>query len=248
MNVQREIIYSQRRTVLNGDNIRDNIISMIEESAGTIVDTYREEIEDGSINRETLANEIYANLALKDIDALKADKLKAKDLEEELRERAVAAYETKEIEIGEPIRELERIVLLKVVDNKWMDHIDAMDSLKNGIGLRAYGQKNPVDQYRIDGGDMFYEMITQIKLEVSKILLHVRKQEKVAERQSVANITGAAFDRTAIDGMNIEGESKPVQNASEHKPEPIKNDGPKVGRNDPCPCGSGKKYKNCCGK
>ena len=137
--------------------------------------------------------------------------------------------------------------MLRVVDNKWMEHLDNMDMLREGIGLRAYGQKDPVVQYRIEGGEMFDEMIAQIKLEVTKILLHITKQEKTAERQSAASITSTSIDRSAIDGMNIEGESNP-QNASENKPQPIKNDGPKVGRNDPCPCGSGKKYKNCCGK
>ena len=164
-----------------------------------------------------------------------------------MQDKTLAVYEQKEESIGAPMRELERVVLLKVVDSKWMDHIDSMDELKNGIGLRAYGQKDPVVQYRIEGGEMFDEMIAQIKLEVTKILLHITKQEKTVERKSAASITSTAIDRSAIDGMNVEGESKP-QNASENKPQPIRNEGPKVGRNDPCPCGSGKKYKNCCGR
>ena len=247
MNVQRDIIYSQRRTVLDGDNIRDNIIAMLKDSAEMFVETYRPEIEDNSINRETLANEMFSSFAIKDLEELKEEKINIKDFENELEEKVVSAYEEKEKSIGDPMRELERVVLLKVVDSKWMDHIDSMDELKNGIGLRAYGQKDPVVQYRIEGGEMFDEMIAQIKLEVTKILLHITKQEKTAERQSAASITSTSIDRSAIDGMNIEGESNP-QNASENKPQPIKNDGPKVGRNDPCPCGSGKKYKNCCGK
>ncbi len=247
MNVQREIIYSQRRTVLDGENIRDNIVAMLNESAEMIVDTYRQEIEDNSINRETLANEIFANLGISNVDELKEDKINVNNLIQELQDKTLAAYEQKEESIGAPMRELERVVLLKVVDSKWMDHIDSMDELKNGIGLRAYGQKDPVVQYRIEGGEMFDEMIAQIKLEVTKILLHITKQEKTVERKSAASITSTAIDRSAIDGMNVEGESKP-QNASENKPQPIRNEGPKVGRNDPCPCGSGKKYKNCCGK
>ena len=247
MNVQRDIIYSERRKVLDGENIRDNIISMLNESVEMFVETYRPEIEDNSINRETLANEIFANFVITDVDALKEEKIHVKELLEELQEKVLAAYEQKEASIGEPIRELERVVLLKVVDNKWMDHIDNMDELKNGIGLRAYGQKDPVVQYRIEGGEMFDEMIAQIKLEVAKIMLHVTKQEKTAERKSAVSITSASMDRSAIDGMNIEGETVPNKSSNE-KAQPIKNDGPKVGRNDPCPCGSGKKYKNCCGK
>ena len=247
MNVQRDIIYSERRKVLDGENIRDNIISMLNESVEMFVETYRPEIEDNSINRETLANEIFANFVITDVDALKEEKIHVKELLEELQEKVLAAYEQKEASIGEPIRELERVVLLKVVDNKWMDHIDNMDELKNGIGLRAYGQKDPVVQYRIEGGEMFDEMIAQIKLEVAKIMLHVRKQEKTAERKSAVSITSASMDRRAIDGMNIEGETVPNKSSNE-KAQQIKNDGPKVGRNDPCPCGSGKKYKNCCGR
>ena len=247
MNVQRDIIYSERRKVLDGEDIRDNIISMLNESVEMFVETYRPEIEDNSINRETLANEIFANFVITDVETLKEEKIHVKDLLEELQEKVLAAYEQKEASIGEPIRELERVVLLKVVDNKWMDHIDNMDELKNGIGLRAYGQKDPVVQYRIEGGEMFDEMIAQIKLEVAKIMLHVTKQEKTAERKSAVSITSASMDRSAIDGMNIEGETVPNKSSNE-KAQPIKNDGPKVGRNDPCPCGSGKKYKNCCGK
>ena len=191
--------------------------------------------------------EIFANLGISNVDELKGDKINVNNLIQELQDKTLAVYEQKEESIGAPMRELERVVLLKVVDSKWMDHIDSMDELKNGIGLRAYGQKDPVVQYRIEGGEMFDEMIAQIKLEVTKILLHITKQEKTVERKSAASITSTAIDRSAIDGMNVEGESKP-QNASENKPQPIRNEGPKVGRNDPCPCGSGKKYKNCCGR
>ena len=247
MNVQRDIIYSERRKVLDGENIRENIVSMLNESVDMLVDTYRPEIENGTINKETLANEILTNLAIPKVEELNEEKINVNRLEQELQDKVLAAYEQKEETIGAPIRELERVVLLKVVDSKWMDHIDSMDELKNGIGLRAYGQKDPVVQYRIEGGEMFDEMIAQIKLEVTKILLHITKKENSTERKSAASITSTSVDRSAIDSMNVEGESKP-QNASENKPQPIRNDGPKIGRNDPCPCGSGKKYKNCCGK
>ena len=161
MNVQRDIIYSQRRTVLDGDNTRDNIIAMLKDSVEMFVETYRPEIEDNSINRETLANEMFSSFAIKDLEELKEEKINIKDFENELEEKVISAYEEKQKSIGDPMRELERVVLLKVVDSKWMDHIDSMDELKNGIGLRAYGQKDPVVQYRIEGGEMFDEMIAQ---------------------------------------------------------------------------------------
>ena len=160
-----------------------------------------------------------------------------------MQEKALAIYEAKKEEIGEePFKELQRIVLLKVVDSKWMDHIDAMDELKNGIGLRAYGQKDPVIQYQIEGSDMFEEMINSIKLEVAKILMCVKKREGY-ERRSTVKITGEG--REDIDGM-INPEL--AQEEKKKVKAPIVNEGPKVGRNDLCPCGSGKKYKNCCGR
>ena len=248
MNIQRDIIYSQRRKVLDGDNVRDNIIDMIESACEMIVDTYRQEIDNGQINKEALENEIKVSLNLLDVDALKEEKINSDKLLKELKDKTIANYEAKEKEFGEEIRELERIVLLKVVDAKWMDHIDNMDELKNGIGLRAYGQKDPVVQYRFEGGEMFDEMISQIKLEVAKIMLHVVKASGgTVKREMAANVTNASLDNSAISSMNIEGETAPKTNQTE-KPQPIVNDGPKVGRNDPCPCGSGKKYKNCCGK
>ncbi len=248
MNVQREIIYSQRRTVLDGDNVRDNIIDMIESSCEMIVDTFRAEIEEGNVNREALLNEIRVGLNIADSDELKKDKINADKLIEDLKRQALQSYESKEKEFSNDIREIERIVLLKTVDGKWMDHIDSMDELKNGIGLRAYGQKDPVVQYRIEGGDMFDEMIAQIKLEVAKIMLHVVKSSGPVKRESRVNITNASLDNSATKAMNIEGESQAPKANQTEKAQPIKNDGPKIGRNDPCPCGSGKKYKNCCGK
>lgn len=248
MNIQRDIIYSQRRKVLDGDNVRDNIIDMIESACEMIVDTYRQEIDNGSINKDALENEIKVSLNLSEVDALKEEKINSDKLLKELKEKTIANYEAKEKEFGEEVRELERIVLLKVVDSKWMDHIDNMDELKNGIGLRAYGQKDPVVQYRFEGGEMFDEMISQIKLEVAKIMLHVVKASSgTMKRESAANITNASLDNSAMSNMNIEGETAPKTNQTE-KAQPIVNDGPKVGRNDACPCGSGKKYKNCCGK
>jgi preprotein translocase subunit SecA len=251
MNIQRDIIYTQRRSVLDGENIRDNIVDMINEACEMVVDTYRQEINEGTLNKEALINEIQMNLNIEDTDELHKDKINPNKLIEELQEKAMAIYTRKEEAFGNDIRELERGILLRVVDLKWMDHIDAMDALKDGIGLRAYGQKDPVVQYRIEGGEMFDEMIAQIKLEVAKFMLHIERGGQKVERKQAANITNANIDRSAIENMNMVSESspnQPPQNTSSEKRQPIVNNGPKIGRNDPCPCGSGKKYKNCCGK
>ena len=135
------------------------------------------------VNKDALFNEIRSNLNIHEVEELKKDKLNSDRLLKELKEKALAIYEKKEKEHTEEIREVERVVLLKVVDSKWMEHIDNMDELKNGIGLRAYGQKNPIEQYRFEGGDMFDEMISQIKLEVAKIMLHIVKTDKKVERK-----------------------------------------------------------------
>ena len=249
MNVQREIIYGQRRQVLDGDNLRDNILDMIMSSCEMIVDTYAAEMANGDFNKKALENEIRINLNINPscLEELKKENVSPEKLIEELKKVAEEAYIAKEKEIGEEIRNLERIVLLKIVDTQWMEHIDAMDELKNGIGLQAYGQKDPVVQYRIEGADMFEEMINQIKLQVSKIMMYLHRTEM--KMQSSVNITGASLDNSAVESVHEVGESSVVPNKSSNsKPQPIVNDGPKVGRNDPCPCGSGKKYKNCCGR
>ena len=248
MNIQRDIIYSQRRKVLDGDNIRDNIIDMIAAACEMVVETYSSEIESGKVNKDALLNEIKTNLNIHNVEEINKDKINTNKLLNELKEKAFAIYESKEKEYKDELREVERVVLLKVVDSKWMEHIDNMDELKNGIGLRAYGQKNPVEQYRFEGGDMFDEMVAQIKLEVAKIMLHIVKSEKNVQRQSSANITNASLDSSVMSAMNVEGENSAPKSNQTEKAKPVVNDGPKVGRNDPCPCGSGKKYKQCCGK
>ena len=243
MNTQREIIYSQRRQVLDGEDVSESIKSMIKEACTLIVNTYASEIEDKSADKSSFLLELKNGLNIDEVSALNKDKVNVNDVLSEIQEKALKTYEEKEQEIGtEPFKELQRIVLLKVVDNKWMDHIDDMDELKNGIGLRAYGQKDPVIQYKIDGSDMFDEMINDIKLEVAKIIMCIKKREGY-ERRSTVKITGEG--REDIDEMInpelAEQQKKKVK-------VPIVNEGPKVGRNDLCPCGSGKKYKNCCGK
>ena len=244
MNAQREIIYTQRREVLDGNDMSENVKNMMMDSCEMIVDTYADEIETPEFNKEGLINEIKTTFNIESLDCLNENKITTEKVRKELIEKVSNAYEEKQKEIGDNIKELERIVVLKTVDTKWMDHIDNMDSLKNGIGLRAYGQKDPVVQYRIEGGNMFDEMIASIKLEVTKLLLHIVKKEKVSMQNNI-RITGEGFDKSAI----AVGETAPKQNsASNTKPQPIVNSGNKIGRNDPCPCGSGKKYKNCCGK
>ena len=243
MNTQREIIYRQRREVLDGEDVTESVKNMIREASALIVDTYRAELTEKNPDTSALLLEVQNGLNIKELDSLNKDKIDPDEILAELQEKALAIYEAKREEIGEePFKELQRIVLLKVVDTKWMDHIDAMDELKNGIGLRAYGQKDPVIQYQIDGSDMFEEMINSIKLEVAKILMCVKKREGY-ERRSTVKVTGEG--REDIDGM-INPEL--AQEEKKKVKAPIVNEGPKVGRNDLCPCGSGKKYKNCCGK
>ena len=243
MNTQREIIYGQRREVLNGEDVSDSVRNMVNDSCELIVGTYAQDIDDGTVNKESLLLEIQNGLNIPEVETLKKDKFTSEELLEELQDKASKAYDAKVEEIGpEAIKELQRVVLLKVVDDKWMDHIDAMDELKNGIGLRAYGQKDPVVQYKIDGSDMFEEMINNIKLDVTKIMMCIKKREGYERRNTV---------RITSEGREDIGElvNPELAKKEENKVKvPIVNEGPKVGRNDPCPCGSGKKYKNCHGK
>ena len=239
MNAQREIIYKQRREVLDGENIHNNIISMIEYVADNLVDIFIEG-EKQELNEESLNNEIMNIFGMDLRVFVKENKKNPQAISDELKKMALENYAKKEEEIGsDDMRELERVVMLKVVDEKWMNHIDSMDELKNGIGLRAYGQKDPVVQYRLEGFDMFDEMISDIKVDVTKILMHIRRQGET-KRQETVKITGAALE--AI--HSVDGGSKIGTDVDRT----VRNEGPKVGRNDPCPCGSNKKYKNCCGR
>ena len=237
MNAQREIIYKQRKEVLDGEDLKNNITNMIKSVAEEVVNTF---VENNGVNKEALSNEIKNTFGFK----LEINDEKPEKIIEELTEKALAKYEEKEKSIGtKELRELERVVMLKVVDQKWMDHIDAMEELKNGIGLRAYGQKDPVVQYRIEGFDMFDEMISDIKIDVVKILINIEKAGDL-QRKHTVNITNAAQE--VLNSINVESTTAPAQ--SSPKVETVVNKDPKVGRNDPCPCGSGLKYKNCCGK
>ena len=231
-NDQREIIYSERRKVLNGDSMRDAIFKMIQDQVEKAVDTcISNEIPREEWDLNELNELILPIIPLEPITEESISDVKnMKELKQHLKEKAVLLYEAKETEFPEieQFRELERVVLLKVIDGKWMDHIDDMDQLRQGIGLQAYGQRDPLVEYKMAGFDMFDEMISAIQEDTIRLLFHVQVEQKV-EREQVAKVTGTNKDET-------------VANA------PKKREHAKVYPNDPCPCGSGKKYKQCCGR
>ena len=244
MNAQRELIYKQRREVLDGKDLKDNIEKMFSSIVDDVVSTHFNVAEDEKVNKEALMQDIIDVFGITELASMNKETPDIVEVSEELANKVHEKYEAKEKDFGEKeIRELERVVVLKVVDQKWMDHIDNMEELKNGIGLRAYGQKDPVVQYRIEGTDMFDEMNENIRLDVVKILSHVEKVGNVM-RTSNVKVTNEGFDESAISLVD----GKLSQSDKNHVQQTIVNDGPKVGRNDPCPCGSGKKYKNCCGR
>ena len=242
MNVQRTVIYEQRREVLDGKNLKESILKMMDSVVELIVDSH---IVDGEeVNKESIAQDIETNLGISDVAALKTEKFDRNALVDELIAKVHEIYASKETEFGEEnLRELERVVMLKIVDQKWMDHIDNMDELKKGIGLRGYGQQDPVVQYRLEGTEMFDDMIEDIRMDVVKILLNIRKKEGPIERTETTKVTGASLEDTAIN--LVDGNISEKEGGMNKT---VVNEGPKVGRNDPCPCGSGKKYKNCCGR
>ncbi len=242
MNKQRSIIYAQRREVLDGEDLKSTINSMIETVAETVVSSY---ISDASKDVEGLTTEVFNVFGIERLESVKKEKYDVEDVIKEVTDKAKEIYSDKSEKFGESLSELERVVLLKVVDEKWMEHIDNMDELKNGVGLRAYGQHDPVVVYRTEGGDMFEEMVYDIKYDVVRVMMHVTKKDEGTERKTSAKITDAklAQEQNAID--LVDGNLKPKDGGISKT---IVNEEPKVGRNDPCPCGSGKKYKNCCGK
>jgi len=237
MNRQREIIYTQRDQVLDGDSMRDAILNMVRDSIVNNVAQYTADPEvHDSWNLDGL-REYYRGWLTADNDfrytPQELEDISAAELVETLTERAETLYAKKEEELGERMREAERVILLKTVDRYWMDHIDNMDELRRGIHLRAYAQKDPVVLYRIEGFDMFDEMITSIREDTARIMLTLRiRTEEQPKREQVAKITGEG-----VGGDGSDKRSRTVRKTSAQK----------VGRNDPCPCGSGKKYKKCCG-
>ncbi len=227
-NEQREIIYAERRKVLDGNDMRDTIISMIDELVEKYVNiVIGDDQQTADWNIREL-NEILIPMIPVEPVTVDGDMTKS-ELIQKLKEEALRLYESKEAEFPEPeqIREIERVIILKVTDSRWMDHIDDMDQLRQGIGLQAFGQRDPVVEYRLQGYDMFNDMTESIREETVKMLMHVRIEQKV-EREQVAEVTGTNKDDTA---------NAPVIRKSD-----------KISRNAPCPCGSGKKYKHCCGR
>ena len=231
-NEQREIIYAERRQVLDGENMRDSIYKMITDIVDSTVDMcISSDIPKEDWNLTELNELLLPIIPLKPITAALTDEVKdVKELKHKLKEQAVKLYEAKEAEFPEPeaLRELERVILLKVIDRKWMDHIDDMDQLRQGIGLQAYGQKDPLVEYKMSGFDMFDDMIANIQEDTVRLLFHVRIEQKV-EREQVAKVTGTNKDDSVA-------------------ATPKRRETAKVYPNDPCPCGSGKKYKQCCGR
>lgn len=231
MNKQREVIYKERRRVLEGENMKDYIFSMIKDMVDGVVEMYSAASKySEEWDYEGMENYL-SPIFLEDekLDIQNKEDIIKEELKEKIYTKAIEKYEEKEEEVGsEQLRELERVILLRVVDSKWMDHIDAMDQLRQGIGLRAMGNEDPVRAYQVEGYDMFNEMIKNIQEETVKYLYNLEPEEKI-ERKRVAKVTGSSH-----------GNKKPVQKTV------VK--GEKIGRNDPCPCGSGKKYKKCCGR
>ncbi len=232
MNEQREIIYAERKRVLNGESMRDSVMKMIRDTVASYVGMVA---HDDVSKDEWDLNELNMLLfntfgAMFNVNADMVSGLKTDDLADVIADKAVELYEIKEKDFPqeELIREAERVILLRVIDTKWMDHIDDMDQLRQGIGLAAYGQKDPLVEYRMNGFGMFDEMTANIQEDTVRILFHLQIEQRV-ERKEVAKVTGTNQDDSAVKA-------------------PKRREDKKVGRNDPCPCGSGKKYKHCCGR
>ena len=231
MNEQREIIYEERRHVLDGDNMRDSIFHMMNEYVENVVDMVTNSDQDyDEWNLKELNLTIRNTIPMAPITEEDVKDMSQKELKHMLKERAAKAYEAKESEFPEPehMREIERVVLLKVIDAKWMDHIDDMDQLRQGIGLQAYGQRDPKVEYKMIGYEMFDEMTRRIEEDTVRTIFHVKLEQKV-EREQVAKVTGTNKDESAARAPKKRVEKK-------------------IYPNDPCPCGSGKKYKQCCGR
>ena len=230
-NEQREIIYKERRKVLDGDNMRDSIFHMITDIVDNTVDMCcSDDVDPEEWDLNELNSVLLPIIPLEPLTKERLHVKKKNEMKHQLKEEAVKLYEMKEAEFpeAEQIRELERVILLKVIDNKWMAHIDDMEQLRQGIGLQAYGQRDPVVEYKMSAYEMFNAMTNGIQEDTVRLLYHVHVEQKI-EREQVAQVTGTNKDDSSA--------KKPVQRAAD-----------KVYPNDPCPCGSGKKYKQCCGR
>ncbi len=231
MSEQREIIYDERSRVLNGESMRDVIFKMITDIAENAVDiSIGDEGDADEWDYNELNTLLLPTVPIEPVTRERVTRPKKNGLKQQLKEEAVKLYESKEAEFPdtEAIREIERVILLKVIDRKWMDHIDDMEQLRQGIGLQAYGQRDPLVEYKMNGYEMFDEMTQNIKEETVRLLFHIKIEQKV-EREQVAQVTGTNKDVSLAKA-------------------PAKRAVAKVYPNDPCPCGSGKKYKQCCGR
>ena len=231
MNEQREIIYEERRRVLDGESMRDAIYKMITDIVESSVDTViNDDLEPEEWDLKELNTLLLPIVPLHPVVLDRVSKKTKNGLKHQLKEEAVRLYESKEAEFpeAESIREIERVILLRAIDHKWMDHIDDMDQLRQGVGLQAYGQRDPLVEYKMNGYEMFDAMTASIKQDTVRMLLHVKVEQKV-EREEVAKVTGTNKDESLQKGPKMRAEVK-------------------VDPNDPCPCGSGKKYKQCCGR
>ena len=230
-NEQREIIYAERRKVLDGDNMRDLVLKMVTDIVENAVDmSISEEQNPEDWDLGELNSLLIPIIPLRQITQENYPAAKKNELKHQLKEEAIKLYEAKEAEFAEAeqIREIERVILLKVIDNKWMSHIDDMDQLRQGIGLQAYGQRDPVVEYKMNAFEMFESMTAAITEETVRFLFHIRVEQKV-EREPAAKVTGTNRDTSAA-------------------PVPKRREIRKIYPNDPCPCGSGKKFKQCCGR
>jgi preprotein translocase subunit SecA len=232
-NEQREVIYAERKRVLDGESMRDVVFKMVLDTVENYIDkTCSSDLSSSEWEIEELNRLLIPIVPFEKIELTDKGKKTSnlKEFKQRLKEEAAKIYENKETEFpdAEHMREIERVVLLKVIDKKWMAHIDDMVQLRQGISLQSYGSKDPLVEYKFAGYDMFNEMTASIREDTVRMILHVKIEQKV-EREEVAKVTGTNRDESAKRG-------------------PVKRESAKIGRNDPCPCGSGKKYKMCCGK
>lgn len=231
MNEQRHIIYDERRKVLEGENLRDNIMNMLKRTVNEVVDSYFNVYDSSTVNTEAFENYLETTFT---VEYKVGEERDPEVIKEKVLELAKEKYEEKEQELGDRVRELERIVVLRTVDEKWIDYLDAMEQLKESVRLQGYAQKDPVVEFQRESYDYFNEMTSSIDETVVKTMLHLVPREKVERVNLIRNMV-----------MNMQAAQ---QAGGPEKPQPKTNKSEKVGRNDPCPCGSGKKYKNCCGK
>ena len=255
MNKQREIIYGERKKVLFGEDLRDDIVSMTHELIDEIVEPitvasrFSEEWDFDALNEGL--KKLSPNFRPLEYSEEERNGLGAESLKQDIYDLFEKLYQEKEEEIGvDKMREIERMILIRVVDNKWMDHIDAMDQLRNGIGLRALGQQDPAAAYAQEGFDMFELMVQSIKEDTVKFCYSVTVQTRT-ERRDVIGTGKERKDEFVDEGPIVEEGEFPEEGEipeREVKQQPYRREHPKIGRNDPCPCGSGKKYKNCCGR